>query len=242
MASWDYAANGPATWAKSFPAAAGQKQSPIDINPGSAAKESVGALSASYKAGNNTLTNTGLSFAVSIDGSLSGGPLGAEFKAASFHFHWDKSSSAGSEHTVGGKSYASEVHIVHYNASKFSSVADAAKADGGLAVLAIFVQAGGANAEVQKLVDLLPSCGSNGSSAAVPGGFNASALLPGDKASYWYYPGSLTTPPCSESVTWIVYKDAISMSEAQLAAFRKITPSNYRPVQSLGGRKVCCSF
>lgn len=59
---------GPATWVKSFPAAGGQKQSPIDINPGSAAKESVGALSASYKAGNNTLTNTGLSFAVSIDG------------------------------------------------------------------------------------------------------------------------------------------------------------------------------
>lgn len=243
MAAWDYEANGPATWAKSFPLAAGKRQSPIDIDPSSASKQSTSALVASYNpAASNTLTNTGLSFQVSVDGTLSGGPLGNDYKAASFHFHWSNTSAEGSEHTVAGKAYAAEAHIVHYNAAKYASFQDAVKADDGLAVLATFIQPGATNAGVQKVVDLLSSVPKKGATATIPGGFDAACLLPGDQSKYWYYPGSLTTPPCFESVTWIVYKEPIEMCENQLAALRSITGRNYRPTLGLCGRQVSCSF
>ncbi|KAI0241635.1 Carbonic anhydrase 1 [Lamellibrachia satsuma] len=243
MAAWDYAANGPATWAKSFPLAAGKKQSPIDIDPSSASKQAGSALVASYNpATSNTLTNTGLSFQVSVDGTLSGGPLGNEYKAASFHFHWGTSNAEGSEHTVNGKAYAAEAHIVHYNAAKYASFPDAVKADDGLAVLATFIQLGAANSGVQNIVDLLSSVPNKGDTATIPGGFDAACLLPSDQSKYWFYPGSLTTPPCFESVTWIVYKDPIQMGETQLAELRKITGCNFRPTLGLCGRQVSSSF
>ncbi|KAG5849309.1 hypothetical protein ANANG_G00108570 [Anguilla anguilla] len=83
-------------------------------------------------------------------------------------------------------------------------------------------------------------------------GFNPTCLLP-SSLSYWTYPGSLTTPPLLESVTWIVLKEPIRVSEKQMAKFRmllfteeeenkKRMENNFRPPQPLKGRKVRASF
>ncbi|XP_045844396.1 carbonic anhydrase 5A, mitochondrial isoform X9 [Meles meles] len=113
------------------------------------------------------------------------------------------------------------------------------------------VQLGARHEELQKLVRVLPEIKLKGARAAV-GPFQPSRLLPACR-DYWTYPGSLTTPPLSESVTWIIQKQPIEVAQDQLAAFRTLLSSalgeeersmvdNYRPLQPLMNREVRSSF
>lgn len=134
-----------------------------------------------------------------------------------FHFH------APSEHTIDGKTYPIEAHLVHKGQ------------DGKLAVIRVFMKSGRENRFIQALWSNLPA--SEGENQVRGISINASALPPANK-SYYNYPGSLTTPPCSEGVNWIVLKTPIEVSPEQIEAFKSIYNGNARPVQPLNSREI----
>lgn len=251
--SWGYDAdNGPATWAKAFPIANGKKQSPIDITPGTAtfdAKLAGGPLVTSYAAGPLQVKNTGKTMTVhGTQSEIKGGPLTGTYKFEQFHFHWGTDDKEGSEHTINGQLFSSELHLVHYNSSKYKSFAEAVDKPDGLAVFAFFIKLGGKHAGMADLTDkTIPTITDEGKSAELSG-LKLSSLLCSDMSKYWAYDGSLTNPPLHESVTWIVFKEPIEMSADQLHALRtlkcggKCILTNRRPPVPLGDRTVRASF
>ncbi|KAG7488249.1 hypothetical protein MATL_G00033570 [Megalops atlanticus] len=255
---WGYGAdNGPDKWVENFPIADGPRQSPIDIVPSAAEYDStLLPLSLKYDpATSKGILNSGHSFQVDFaddndSSTLTGGPISGTYRLRQFHFHWGGSDDRGSEHTIDGTKFAAELHLVHWN-TKYPSFGDAASQSDGLAVVGVFLKVGGANPQLQTVLDALDSIKSKGQQTTFEN-FDPTILLPGS-LDYWTYDGSLTTPPLLESVTWIVLKESISVSSDQMTKFRSLlfTPEgadpnamvdNYRPPQPLKGRKVRASF
>ncbi|KAM4688812.1 carbonic anhydrase 1-like [Discoglossus pictus] len=257
--SWGYDAhNGPAHWHKVYPIAEGEFQSPIDIKSKEAKPdESLKSLSINYKSSSiKSIVNVGHSFHVVSDDKenisvVNGGPLNASYRLNQFHFHWGPSNDFGSEHTVDGKGFAAELHLVHWNADKFSSFADASSHPDGCAVLTVFLKVGNSHPGLQKVVDGLQLIKTKDKKAPFTN-FDPSTLLPASK-DYWSYRGSLTHPPLLECVTWVIFKEPISASSDQINQFRCLLSSgdgenacpiltNHRPVQPSKGRAVKASF
>uniref|UniRef100_H2TXA1 Carbonic anhydrase n=2 Tax=Takifugu rubripes TaxID=31033 RepID=H2TXA1_TAKRU len=256
--SWGYGANdGPDKWADGFPVANGPRQSPIDIVPGAASYDAgLKPLRLKYDPSTSLdILNNGHSFQVTFaddsdSSTLTEGPITGIYRLKQFHFHWGASDDKGSEHTVAGKMYPAELHLVHWN-TKYASFGEAASKPDGLAVVGVFLQIGNKNESLQKVLDKFGTIKAKGKQTTFAG-FDPTALLPGS-LNYWTYEGSLTTPPLLESVTWIVCKEPISVSSEQMAKFRSLLFSaegepeccmvnNYRPPQPLKGRSVRASF
>ncbi|XP_076067044.1 carbonic anhydrase 1-like isoform X2 [Oratosquilla oratoria] len=232
---WGYTKeNGPSTWASLFPIAGGSRQSPIDIR-GNECKPCSGLakISASYSGIQIAdVSNNGHSWKAQVKGGssrLKGGPLADEFILEQFHCHWGKTNDTGSEHTIDGKTYPAELHLVHWNKTKFNSFSEAAAADGGLAVLGVFLKVGKEHEELNKITKLLPFIQHKGQAITVTEPVNPASFIP-KNGSYWTYSGSLTTPPCYESVSWIVYKDPMEVSQSQINNFRGLR--SYHPCES----------
>ncbi|KAM4624608.1 carbonic anhydrase [Polymixia lowei] len=255
---WGYGpTNGPDTWAEEFPIAKGTRQSPINIIPNEVHYDpSLRALKLKYDPSNSKdIINNGHTFQVDfVDDEdtciLTGGPISGIYRLRQFHFHWGARDDRGSEHTVNGIKFPCELHLVHWN-TKYPSFGEAVSQPDGLAVVGVFLKIGAANPRLQKVLDALMAINSKGKQTSFAK-FDPKTLLPGS-LDYWTYDGSLTTPPLLESVTWIVLKEPISVSPAQMAKFRSLLFSseeeapccmvdNYRPPQPLTGRKVRASF
>ncbi|XP_036906111.1 carbonic anhydrase 2 isoform X1 [Sturnira hondurensis] len=251
---WGYGPdNGPEHWYKDFPIAKGNRQSPIDIDTKAALHDpELKPLYVSYEgATSRRIINNGHSFNVEFDDSqdnavLKGGPLTDTYRLVQFHFHWGSSDGHGSEHTVDKKKYAAELHLVHWN-TKYEDFRKAVKQPDGLAVLGVFLKIGDAKPNLQKVIDALGSIKTKSKSATFTG-FDPHGLLP-VSLDYWTYPGSLTTPPLLECVTWIVLREPISVSSEQMMKFRQLNfnkegeseepmVDNWRPSQPLHGRQV----
>ena len=142
---------------------------------------------------------------------------GVRYNLEQFHFH------APSEHTVGGEHAALEVHFVHKNS------------EGNIAVLGVLFQEGSDSQELLPMAEALSKMDTPELNSPVT--FNAAALLPADQSTF-RYAGSLTTPPCTEGVTWLVISQQPSLTEQQIAAFTSIYDGNFRPVQPLNGREI----
>ncbi|GIX93579.1 carbonic anhydrase 1 [Caerostris darwini] len=248
-----FEAQGPDTWASKYPHAGGQNQSPVDIVTSSVQpKQFESPVSWRYGPGIcKTILNTGCGWRVDVQGNdseLSGGPLTNSYELVQFHSHWGDDHSCGSEHTVDGKAYAGELHFVHWNREKFPSCADAVPSPTGLTVIAVFLEVGEENSEIEKLCQVLSKIPTKDERTDLPSDLDPVAMFPADAAtSYWTYSGSLTTPPCYESVTWIVFKQPITVSQEQLNYFRQMKKpcaedsfvlKNYRPPQSLNDREI----
>jgi len=255
---WGYGAdNGPETWFKAFPAAAGNRQSPVDISPVDLKTLNVKKLTWKYIPENvKTISNNGHSWVVHVDGKgseLSGGPLDGRFLLEQFHCHWGATDDVGSEHTVQGQTFAGELHLVHWN-TKYSSFQEASKHPDGLCVLGVFLKPGKCHNEIAKIVSKLDYVQFKGQSSHLSSPLDPSHLIP-DESSYWTYQGSLTTPPCSECVIWIVFRDAVEVSREQLKLFRNLktyccesecpcdefegfVKKNFRPTLPLGHRTI----
>lgn len=273
--TWGYAEdNGPSRWGETVPDALGRHQSPIDIVPSAAEFDRRLAdrpLRVSYSQHQcHHMQNNGHSVQVTLDDEgldlehqsrISGGPMDGQYTLKQFHFHWGASSTFGSEHKIEGKVYSAELHLVHWNAQSYPSFEDAASAPNGLVVLAIFIQAGEEHKTLKDLTKLFGQIHFSEDHVIIPDGFDPSSLLPADLSRYWTYCGSLTTPPCHESVRFIVVKDPIEVSEEQLNAFRSLRrrpftrqvaaattvtcchlANNFRPTMPLNGRTVHTSF
>ncbi|XP_069755635.1 carbonic anhydrase 7 [Narcine bancroftii] len=260
MSCWGYGDdNGPLNWYKEFPFARGNRQSPVDILPAEAVYNAeLQPIALSYTGCSSvSICNNGHSVMVEFEESndkavVSGGPLDFPYRLKQFHFHWGRKGKPGSEHTINGKSYPGELHLVHWNSAKYQTFEEAAVEEDGLAVLAVFLEIGDRHAQLHRLTDALYMVKFKETQAQFKD-FDPQCLLPMCR-DYWTYAGSLTTPPFHESVTWIVFREPIAVSENQMDKFRMLLFSgveeleklcmvdNYRPLQPLKGRTVFASF
>jgi len=167
------------------------------------------------------ISNTGHSIQVD-DGATSSLVVdGTEYKLAQFHFH------SPAEHTVGGRSFDLEMHLVHKSG------------DGKVAVVAILFGTGSENAVLGRVWNAMPT--QPGPAVTVAGAtIDVSSVLPA-APRFLRYGGSLTTPPCTEGVTWLVVEPDASaqVSAEQVRKLKAITqPTTNRPLQPLGAREV----
>jgi carbonic anhydrase len=220
---WGYEGTaGPAKWgdldAASKVCSVGLQQSPIDIV--SPIKSQLPPLKIHWGKSADTIVNNGHTIQLNFaEGSTL--TVGANtYTLLQVHFHRP------SEHMIAGKSYPMEAHFVH-------------RADSGaLAVVGVLMSTGKANDAFARLVATMPA--KEGPPVKADAGFNPNKMLP-KKLSYYRYPGSLTTPPCAETVEWLVLTSAITVAETDVAAFAKLYPLNARPVQRDNRRYVLMS-
>ena len=194
---------------------AGSHQSPINISMPSHAQQQE-RLVFQYQSGLVRALDNGHTIQVNVP---SGNELhlnGRTYFLRQFHFHDP------SEHHVDGQTYPMEIHLVHQNQK------------GHVVVIGVLVEAGTPNQSLAELWAMLPmKAGELGSEHS----FNPRDLIPPNNHHFSYH-GSLTTPPCTEGVHWLVLRDPISMSTQQIAQFTSIIGRNARPVQPLHGRRI----
>jgi carbonic anhydrase len=191
----------------------GDEQSPIDLKSAIPADFPKAAPNWSPVRG-GTVVNNGHTIQFDIGGAGGLDIGGVRYDLKQFHFHHP------SEHTVDGKSFPLEVHLVH------------AAPDGRLAVVGVMFEEGASNPALDPVWATAPT---QEGKAAVAFEVDPSKFLPREPAAYRYQ-GSLTTPPCSETVTWTVLAKPITASRSQIQAFASLFPNNARPVQPLNRR------
>jgi carbonic anhydrase len=223
---WSYSGeHGPTHWGDVAPEDAvcgsGKSQSPINLSSGTAKAGKNGAFKINYEAGAVALLNNGHTVQADISDSADTVSFdGATYTLAQFHFHTP------SEHTVDGKYYPLEIHFVNKDTQ------------GHIAVVGVLVKAGAENKLLAPVFSSLPSSATPaGTHAGKPVQVDIAAVIPKDHKAY-VYAGSLTTPPCTEGVHWIVLAQPIEMSSGQIEAFKKIFHDNHRPIQKASGREV----
>ena len=223
-AQWSYTGeDDPAQWGKLDAAyvtcSAGKRQSPINITKPKTTDLPV--LQFHYSAVPINIIDNGHTIQVNY-------PAGSTLKVGEktyilkqFHFHHP------SEEQINGKGYDMVAHLVH------------ADDEGHLAVVAVLLKSGASNAFLASIWKNFPAEKEKSiKNASVS--VNVADLLPNDHG-YYTYLGSLTTPPCSEGVTWYVLKTPVQLSLEQVAAFAKVYPMNARPIQPLNGRELLAS-
>ncbi len=221
---WGYADDkGPARWGRLSPEFAlceeGLAQSPIDIRD--AVETDLVAINFHYGETANSIFNNGHTIQVAIDAGSYIVYNGIRYDLLQFHFH------APSEHTIAGEAAALEIHFVHQDRNS-----------GNLAVIGILLTAGdgeAGSAAYAPIFDNLPL--EVGEPAAAGGALALETLLPASRG-YYTYQGSLTTPPCSEVVRWLLLDSPLALSTEQIAAFRAIYDANARPTLPLGQRDL----
>ncbi|XP_048770910.2 carbonic anhydrase 1-like [Ostrea edulis] len=264
---WTYGeTDGPSRWKNSFPICGQTHQSPINLPAGQDMTYDPNLKPFTLSGFLNPqdyklkITNNGHTVKVDVeegDLTVENGGLPGRYKTAQFHFHWGRDNTQGSEHLSSGKHYPMELHVVNYN-EKYRNLSNAVSQErDGLAVLGFFFVVTGNtdNSGLTTLLNKFNDVKLNGSMSELTG-FSMDSMLPFSKGNadrFYRYSGSLTTPPCYESVVWTIFEKTIPISNAQLEMFRKLqedtTPNsnhviidNFRPVQALNGRSVTRSF
>lgn len=217
---WSYSGeSGPENWAKLSPefiACTGKNQSPINLTDFVEAE--LKPIKISYQEGGNEILNNGHTVQVSYATGSSILVDGIQFDLKQFHFH------APSENHINGKSFPLEAHLVH--ADKY----------GNLAVTALMFEEGSENKELAKIWPFIPNRKNEKTVLPVP--FSVAKLLPPNK-DYYRFNGSLTTPPCTEGVRWLVIKNPVSASKKQVKILmHAIHHPNNRPTQPVNARVV----
>ena len=230
---WSYSgADGPTYWADLDPdykaCGDGTEQSGIDLID--ARSGDFGRIALSYTPEPFEVKNNGHAIEVAAlksedtlalaDSSNPDAPL-TDYVLAQLHFH------APSEHTLNGKNYPVEVHFVHQ------------APDGKLAVVGVFFEQGAANPTFAKIASKIPSQADQ--TNQMSSDLNPEGLMPPLDGTAFRYDGSLTTPPCTEGVTWTVYKQPVTLSASQIEDLTSVYSDNARPVQPIGDRVILSS-
>ncbi len=220
-AHWAYdGSEGPDHWgemeAKFSTCSSGKNQSPINLS--GFIKAELTPLKFNYKAGGDQILNNGHTIQVNFADGSTMDLAGHEYSLKQFHAH------APSENQINGKNYAMEAHFVH------------ADSNGNLAVVAVMFDEGAENPGLAKAWKAMPQ--EAGEKVALKENVLGTDVMPANKA-YYRFNGSLTTPPCTEGVTWLVLKQPVTASKAQIEAFMKLMHHhNNRPVQAVNARMI----
>ncbi|XP_028426083.1 receptor-type tyrosine-protein phosphatase zeta isoform X2 [Perca flavescens] len=219
------------SWGKKYPPCNSARQSPVDID------ETFTQVRLQYQnlqlegwdkltAESSTIHNNGKTVSLHVEGEffVCGGGLSSRFRVATVTFHWGhcNATSDGSEHSLNGMKYPLEMQIYSYDPDDFQSLEDAITEGGRIAALAVLFEISLEDNEnfrpVIEAVNTVSRFGKSGSMEA----FTMRSLLPNNTDKYYIYNGSLTTPPCSETVEWIVFKHTVAISETQLEVFCEV--------------------
>lgn len=219
-AHWGYAgAEGPDQWARLKPefglCATGKRQSPIDIRDG--IKVQLEPIQFDYHPSAFRVLDNGHTVQVNVEPGNSITVNGRRYELLQFHFHRP------SEERINGRQYEMEAHFVHKDM------------DGHLAVVAVLMEQGKDHPMVQLVWNSLPLEKHTDQASPVP--IDLNMMLP-EQRQYLTYMGSLTTPPCTEGVLWMVMKQPAAISRDQIGIFSRLYPMNARPVQPASGRLV----
>lgn len=227
-AHWGYAGKeGPRHWgdlsAEFSTCKEGKNQSPIDLRDSKAVgTQGLADLDIRYRDVPLKVENNGHSIQVNY-------PLGSYIKVGGkryelmqYHFHTP------SEHQLGGFNYPMEMHIVHRDG------------DGNFAVIGVIFQEGEENDYLNTLLNVLPK---KQAKEKIYSGLslNPAYFIPGN-TEFYKYSGSLTTPPCSEGVYWMVFKQPVSASAEQIQQMNEVMGENARPTQAINSRSVLKSW
>ena len=194
----------------------GKNQSPIDIK--GVIEAEMKPISFDYKVGGSSVINNGHTIQINYDAGSSISLNGHSYELKQFHFH------APSENLIGSHSFPLEGHLVH------------ADKKGNLAVVGVMFEEGAENSELAKAWAVMPTAEEKSAKPTTP--LSADALLPNSR-DYYRFNGSLTTPPCSEGVTWLMMKSSVKASSHQIEAFSEMMHhANNRPVQATNARPV----
>ncbi|XP_034275684.1 putative carbonic anhydrase 3 [Pantherophis guttatus] len=247
---------GPNTWGP-IGSCSGKKQSPINIES-KAAKHKSNFESIYFSEYENLniakkVWNTGHYAQINFEvkATISGPGFSAKYYLWQCHFHWGTENSNGAEHTIDGKRYAMEMHLVHTKNNM--TIEEASKQSDGFVVLAFLLEVDKEHKQVtpwDTLARLFKEIPEKDDSYDVKGEFSMGGLLhTADFSHYYRYSGSLTSPPCAEAVDWIVFPYPIYLSY-QVANIMRTSlyfttikdnrpmENNFRPTQDLNGREV----
>jgi carbonic anhydrase len=217
---WSYdGEGGPGNWGKlriDYAAcAAGKRQSPIDIHEG--IRVDLEPIAFDYRESRFRIVDNGHTIQVSVGEGSDIAVMGRVYHLVQFHFHRP------SEERVNGKTYDMVVHLVHKDD------------EGHLAVVSVLIEKGGEHPLIQTLWNNLPLEVDQELTPSMA--IDLKRLLP-ENRSYWTYMGSLTTPPCTEGVLWMVLKHPMQISPEQISIFARLYRNNARPVQAANGRLI----
>ena len=219
-AHWTYTGEtGPSVWGGLKPefqlCAVGKRQSPIDIRGGIAVD--LDPVQFDYRGTGFNVIDNGHTVQANLGSGNSIQVGGRRYELVQFHFHRP------SEERVNGRQYDMSVHLVHKDP------------EGRLAVVGLLLERGAAQSVVQSVWNNLPL--EKGEEQITDDVIDLNHLLPAERG-YYTYMGSLTTPPCSEGVLWMVMRQPVQVSQSQIDIFSRLYPMNARPVQSASGRLI----
>ncbi|XP_068163282.1 receptor-type tyrosine-protein phosphatase zeta isoform X2 [Antennarius striatus] len=218
-------------WVKRYPSCNSARQSPVDID------ETFTQVRLQYQnlqfeswdkvtAESSTIHNDGKTVSINVEGEffVSGGGLTSRFRVARISFHWGRcnATSDGSEHSLNGMKYPLEMQFYCFDPDDFRSLDEAIREGGRIAALSVLFDISLEDNEnlglVVKAINTVSRFGKSRSMEA----FALKSLLPNNTDKYYIYNGSLTAPPCSETVEWIIFKHNVAISEKQLEVFCEV--------------------
>jgi carbonic anhydrase len=219
-AHWDYKGEvGPQAWGGLKPefstCSTGKRQSPIDIRDGITVD--LEPVQFDYRASSFRIIDNGHTVQVNLAPGNFIQAQGRRWELVQFHFHRP------SEERIDGRQFDMVAHLVHKDS------------DGKLAVVAVLLERGSIQPLVQTIWNNLPL--EKGEEMPARAVIDLNHLLPPDRR-YYTYMGSLTTPPCSEGVLWMVMRQPVPLSQEQIDIFARLYPMNARPVQQASGRLI----
>ena len=217
---WSYEGElGPANWSRInvdwAKCGTGNRQSPIDLRDG--IKVNLEQIGFDYHPSSFNEVNNGHTIQVTVGGGNFITVGNQTYELQQFHFHRP------SEERINGKGTEMVMHMVHKSY------------DGKIAIIAVLLERGQPHSLVQTIWDKLPLEKNEVVSPSIV--IDPKDALP-EKREYFTYMGSLTEPPCTEGVLWLVFKQPRQASPAQMALFSRLYPLNARPVQSISGRMI----
>lgn len=226
---WTYrGALGPDHWHLDYPHCGGVKQSPISIVTNDVVLDMERLTPIVFKGYDTvstndefTMANNGHTVQVSLNNAkceITGAGLPGTYVAEQFHFHWGATDNRGSEHDVNGRHFPMEMHIVHRN-KMYTNVSQAMDKVNGLAVLGFFFEIGRSNPHFQEIIDHFGQIQFKDREVDLQS-IPLVELMPAKLSTFYRYEGSLTTPPCYESVIWTIFNETIEIAEEQLEQFR----------------------